>query len=567
MTATLDRPLSAELPRVSALEADDTLHQPPPAGDKQVHWLLLGIVVYAVFVYSYMSLRFAGQWSENDTVVLAGAIYSAQQADSITAADYRYTNGTAYVALSIFIGELTGLPQQTLQTYLMPLMTALGAGVVYVAYRALLGNAAIVALVATFFVFLQPDFIWVTWRGSHEKLTWLMVFMLLFALVRTFTLTGKALVSLPFMVVFYLSAVTLISSNVFFASSFIFAMVLSFIGAVVALHLRRAWLRRTTHTTGTTLHIKRLIYVTSVCLVFMYIFMFFVYPPTLSVLRGLDALGDQLSVIFLNVEQNVTAANLSGAREDFNPYAYVTDAWSNPQTYLLLTSFNWAVLGLSFLVWLVNIPRLLRIRNLQETDLPLLLLWLLYPAFAFQLGLSLFADRADTVGGNLQVRLFTPLMLMAVPMSAMGVYSALKWAKGRLKYALRALAVAATAWFVVVGVFKATNEPLLSSNWVFSTYAERVGVNWMYRHIPYTTFWGGFDLRLNQAADYADPARFLNEANARAGLRAYFLITELEVQRWQARRRPMPQFANENRVYDNGTAAVYHRRPATPYQR
>jgi hypothetical protein len=568
VAATLEPPAilidAPDLP----VERDDA---PPPEKPRKtfdLSWLVLGITIYAIFVYTYMSLRFNGHWSENDTLVLTAAAYSAQNAGSIFNAEFRYTNGSGYVALSVFLSEITGLEQQTLQTYLMPLIAASGAIIVYAAYRAILGNLALVALIATFFVFLQPDFIWVTWRGSHEKLTWLMVFMILFSLTRTFTLNGGALLSFRYMLVFYLCAGALITSNVFFASSFIMALTLSFIGAIAAVWLRQRWLRRTENTEGALAQIRRLVYVTSICLVLLYIYMFFVYPPSVGILRSFDALADQLSLIFLNVEQNSLISAPSFRRAaDFNPYSYVTDTWATPQTFIILTSFNWALLGMSFLVWLVNIPRILRLKRLEESALPQIFLWLLYPAFALQLALSLFADRSDAVGGNIQVRLFTPLLLMAVPLSAIGVHAIYTRFHGRLRRAAQVVAVGGVVMFSVFSLLKSINEPLISNNWLFSTTSERVGMAWLTANSPVDTFWTGFDDRLSITRQYTNLDYFLDSSFTAGGLRRYFFYSTLDAQRWQRRGRPMPLLEIENRVYDNGLGIAYHRFARTPYQR
>jgi hypothetical protein len=568
MAATLEPP--AVLIDAPDLPAERVEISPPekPRRSFDLSWLVLGIAIYAIFVYTYMSLRFNGQWVENDTLVLTAAAYAAQNAGSIFNADFRYSNGSGYVALSVFLSEITGLEQQTLQTYLMPMIAAFGAIIVYATYRAILGNLALVALIATFFVFLQPDFIWVTWRGSHEKLTWLMVFMILFSLTRTFTLTGGALLSLRYMLVFYLCAGAFITSNVFFASSFILAMTLSFIGAIAAVWLRRRWLRKTENTEGALAQIRRLVYVTLICLVLLYTYMFFIYPPAVSILRSFDVLSDQLSLIFLNVEQDSLISAPSFRRaSDFNPYAYVTDTWATPQTFIILTSFNWALLGVSFVVWLVKLPRILRLRRLEESALPQIFLWLLYPAFAFQLALSLFADRSDAVGGNIQVRLFTPLLLMAVPLSAIGVHAIYTRFRRRLRRAALALAVSGVVMFAVFSLLKSINEPLISNNWLFSTTSERAGMAWLAANSPFDAFWAGFDERLMTAHQYANLDYFLDSRFTAGGLRRYFFYSALDAQRWGRRGRPMPLLENENRIYDNGIGIAYHRFARTPYQR
>jgi hypothetical protein len=539
---------------------------PKAAPQRPIRLMLFGLFVYAVLVYGYMTARFAGQWTENDTNVLSTAIVAAERANSIQQAEFQYGNGMAYVGFTLILSKVTGLPLEMLQNYLLPLLMAFGVGVVFVSYRELLSKMTVVALFATFFVFIQPDFIWVTWRGSHEKFTWLMVFLMLFALTRTFTATGKMTLSVPYMLVFYLSAFALITSNVFFASSFVVAMLLSFVGAVLILQVRQRLLHQTSVSEGVPIHIRRLIYITLICVVLLYVFAFFIYPSALFTIDVLDTFSGRLSVVLLNVEQ--TGGDFVHRTQAFNPYTYVQQAWLAPWIFVALTSFNWLVLGVSFIVWLVNIPDLIRKARLGERDLPKAFLWLLYPAFAAQLALSLLADRADTLGGNLQVRLFTPMMLIAIPLTAIGVHALLTRAKGRFRLPVRAGVCVALVFFAAASVLKATNEPLLNNNWLFINQREQSAVNWTVRHTAYNSFTDNSDGRLRIFAEYTNIDIFYNTEFIRkygAALR-YTIQSDLQTLREQRLGQPHSTLVEQNRIYDNGGAQVFMMPAMTRFQ-
>lgn len=125
--------------------------------------LLLLIICYAVLVYLYMVFRFDGLWGEGDTLVVTRGIVSSIQSQSLLNTRYPYNNGIGFVAIIIFLTQITGVSPLILQTFVLAPLSAFSVIVVFVTYRSLLRNTK-VALLATFFLYLQPEFLWVTWR-------------------------------------------------------------------------------------------------------------------------------------------------------------------------------------------------------------------------------------------------------------------------------------------------------------------------------------------------------------------------------------------------------------------
>jgi hypothetical protein len=526
-----------------------------------VYAVLICLMLYALGIYSYMTLRFLGNWSEVDTSIITRVIESSIQSASVLKPEVPYTNGMGYPSIIVFLTALTGLPTQILQFYVLPVVMAFIPVVIFIAYRSLINHKGI-ALLATLMVYLQPDFLWVTWRGSHEKVTWLLVLVLLFLLSRSFIENKRVGRVLRYMLAFYLCIFSLVTINVFFSSSFIFALIISFLGAFILFALRTRF--QTDKQTNIMPQIRRVVYITFSCLICLYLFMFHIYPLVTSSLRLFGTLFEQLALILLPVEES--------PNEAFNAYSYLNVSWLNPLIFLILTLFNWLILGVSFVTWAHGIPRYLRQPNIKQHDLPRLFLWLLYPGFAVQLAFAVIADFVQLFSGNLQVRLFTPLMLIAIPIAAIGFFQFYSQISRRLwRNVFAAILIPIVMWFGIAALLKATNEPLLSNKWLFTTATEREAVDWSSTHLQDATVWLSYDERVlvnaevmtvddNLASVRFDA--FIPEANTR-----YYLVSEMErlrLARWLA---PELDLNTENIVYDNGSVQIFHRRPRTPFQR
>lgn len=547
---------------------------------RTINWLVLFLFIYAVGVYAYMTLRFVGNWGEGDTTVVARGIFTTEQAESIREAKRPYTNGSGYVALSVFLQDVTGLSLQDMQTYVLQLLPALGVVVIFVTYRLLIGRP-VVALIATLFVFIQGDFLWVTWRGSHEKMTWILVCLCFYILARSFTVWKQPWMLLRYILLFYIIAFALTTSNVFFASSFIVALVLSFAGGQVYLAYltRRNKGQVSEEQLHLRTHIRRLLYVNMACLVLLFLFLFYIYPPAFSGILFLRSLVEQLSVIFLQVElrPTVTAPSAIASAPVFSvsqPANYLAISWLSPVVFLVLTLFSWLVLLTSFVTWAAGVLTFVIRKNVGIQDLPRLLMWLVYPAFALQLVGALFADRGTVLSGNLQVRLFTPLMLLAIPLAAIGVSWLLTSVRRPLfGAALRVAIIVAVAWFSTASLLKGTNEPVLNNKWVFTSSAENAVGDWLVQKVTDADVWTGTDERIASVYNYRYPELLSTGANMYFVSNAFTVNTKYvissELERLRQGRLQITSFnlTEENSVYDNGDVQVIYRRPRSPFQR
>jgi len=405
------------------------------------------------------------------------------------------------------------------------------------------------ALLAGLWLFLQPDILFVTMRGSHEKIDWPLTLLALAFFYLSTESSWQALVA--YVGLFYLVIFAKIATNVFFASTFLTALLLGlFIGVVLW-----AWLRWRAIAAS---DLRRLIYMVAACGVTTYVFIVYMYPITLSNFQLLQTIADKLSALLLSFEIQS------------HPYDYIAFAWLSSEVYLSLTIFTWLLIAGSLVVWVWRGKNILV--GQERFGLRNSLDWLLYAGFALQVGISIVIDFSGFLGNNLQLRVFPGFVILAVGMLARGLGRLLAWFRQRrlqTRWLVAALGLA-TAWFAVAAVFKSTNEPLLGNKWAFYTVAENTALQWAEDNLRYTSIWAGFDERLQVALYFQKPGTLTSGNRYLVGQSptqyTEVLFSETEKLRASRVELPMPTVLNWQRTYDNGEVAFYHRRPLTPYQ-
>ncbi len=533
-----------------------------------ISWFVIAIIALALVNYTYLILRTGGALSENDTYQLTRVTLSAEVADTILESPRPYSHGMNYPAFLLQVSELSGLSVNALQLVVLPLVFALFLPIVaFVTYREIT-RSDVIGLLATFLLFLQPDFLWVTWRGSHEKITWALVLGLFFILARTFQLRGQLRTMLVNIAVFYLLALGLINTNMFFSSSFIIAVVITFLGGrVVIAFLERR--RSTPDRPLIDLHLQRLIYVAAACLLLVYVTIFYLYPPARFSLFNVDQLFGRVSTLVFNVDPVAEP-------ELVNPYNYVTSTWTSPLVYFALTFFNWLILGVASLTWIVVMWRFWRHKLNPHQHGTLLFLCLAFAAFSIQVVVSAFADLSGSIGANLQVRLFTPVMMFGVPLAAIGVFTVVQRVQlpTRLRPVIVTLVAIAFLYFEFAALSKAANEPLFSNKWVFITRPEQATATWLSRYGISGSIWTGVDERYRSDLHVVstllqdDADKQMQLYNGSSLNTDYYVWSEVERARWIRLNLYMPNVLLSSRhlIYDNGSTQIYRRPALTIYQ-
>ncbi|MDP8923476.1 MAG: hypothetical protein M3O34_11440 [Chloroflexota bacterium] len=507
-------------------------------------WLIVPVLVYAMLIATYFVVRLGGRTTEIDTAWLTLSIRSVALSGDLTPdTGFVYGNGYAYTAISNAILAFTGLSIATLQQLVYPATSALLVFPAWALYRELTGSVRVAAL-ATLLLFMQPEFLFVVMRGSHERVLRALMLVMLWLLVRSFRFREQPGHFAVHVALFYLTAYALIATNALFGVSFAMAVATAMALAFVLGRWRSSLIHLASGTAS------RLLLVLFAVTALGFTFVYYIYPLSGQGLLAVGNLGQQVLALLLTLEGGT------------NPYAQVVTAWTSLPVYLLLSSGDFLLILLAGGIWIGQGIRWLRGEN--PATLSVWLLWLFCGAFAFQGALSIVTDRAGLLGGNLQHRSFPSFALVAMPLVATALVD---W--GRRRWA-RLMIVAGLAVLAVTGVLKATNEPALSNKWTFYAPSELQALAWADRYVDHGAVWVGFDERLSTAYTIGLGREARDDQwdiyDPKPATRA-FLITNVVRLQGQRLGKPLPTVGGENQLYDSGLAELYRLRPRTPYQR
>lgn len=500
-----------------------------------------------MLVALYFIARLGGHWAENDTTLMTEVIRASAATGRLTPTTGAvYPQGYGYAAVSNFVLAATGSDPITLQHVFYPLISAFLVFPAWAFYRELTGSCRAAAL-GTLLLFVQPEFLFVALRGSHERMLRALTFVCLWLLVRSFRYRERPVSFAAHVALFYLVAYALIATNVLFGISFVVAIATALVGSRLFTRYRSNTLELAGLVT------ERLLSVTLIAAGLGFVFMFYVYAPSLHSLQAVKDLGQQLALLLLTTHTGT------------NPYVAVANGWVSLPVYFALGLSDYLLLLVSLIIWLrQGIHWLQGAGPNARRTLPAWILWLLYAAFAIQGGLAIIADRTSSLGGNLELRAFPSFAAVAVPLVAVPLS---RWRPGRPAALLAGGGVALLAAFAL---FKATNEPRLSNKWVFYTRPEIQALQWVDAHYRESSVWVGLDERLRAAyavavGDSINRNRW-DTYEPKPETRA-FLVSD--VLRLQSARldRPLPPAVAENKIYDAGEVQLYRLRPRTPYQK
>ena len=513
-------------------------------------WALL-LVAFALVVALAFVLRYRGLWTEQDTSGMTSLIENVrQEATLLPTSGKLYDHGFSYQAVTAFLLELTGLPVQQLQTIVWPLLAAPILALMALAFFSQTAQDRRTAALASLFLLFQGDLLFSIVRGSHEKLDWPLTLLALMLLIRG---AGHPLRSLLLHVfLFYLVVFAMMTTNVFFASTFIVAILLSLVlGLVVGAFLRRGPLVGDDQ--------RRLMYVTLSCIILLFIVGVYLYPPALRNLRLLAGIGEQVSTVML------------GFSPTASPYQAAAFSWIDSTTYLGLTLFTWLLIAGSFVEWLLWTRAVLK--RERAVGIRQNMAWLLYAGFAIQVAIGIVIDFSGVLAQNLQLRIFPGFTMMAVVLMAhlvRRIFAALA-SHVSARRVLQILAALLFGWFALASVLKAANEPILSNKWVFYSASEAGAVEWADGNVKSAYVWTALDERLYEAGAFlrggGSENRNIFKGYRFSGYEGYVLFSERERLRGIRMGLPMPSVLDWSRVYDNGDVFMSHRRPQTVFQK
>lgn len=519
----------------------------PRAGNGNL--LLVGLVFTALLAGIYWTVRYNGWAMEVDAArqtASAGGILATGH----LVTERAYNNGYAYGAVLAFVSMLAGVPLQSVQLASgLWMFVVILAG--FVAYRELLGDKPIAAL-ATFFLLLQPDFLFYVLRGSHEKMTWSFALLMLFLLGRSFRFVRNPVRLAIYVALFYVAFFSMATSNAYFASTFLTAILISFAAGWVVTRLRRRGVMQTGPEDGT---LRRLMIIALICSVIVFAFVAYLYRPALAYFWFLKTLLARLGMLFAATEPAGKPAS----------YTYFGTAWRSNWAYLLLTGVQWLIAAAGVQAWLWMA------RSRRPEDDRHWLVWLMYAGFGVQIAYGIVADFTHMLSDNMQMRLFTPLALFTAPLAAWMVADLFRRLAPRWRRLAALVAAPVGAFAVAMALLKVTNDPLFGNQWLFYSPPELRAAQWADANVQDRRIWVDTAQVLDQAFDFRRGYREQDGNTYTVGKdftsNDYILISDLLRLRTGRTEVSLPPTSQDDLVYDNGEAQLYHPRQRTPYQR
>lgn len=507
--------------------------------------LLLGL---GLLLGLYPLLRYGIWWGETDAATLMTTIIALLESGALAPAGHAYANGYAYPALVAWLAVFTGLPLGFLQLLGGSLLLVWVIVPAWLCYREFT-RSRLAAGLSLLILLAQPEFIFPLLRGTHEKFTRGLMFLCLYLLLRSLRERHPPRLAM-LLVSFYLCAYALVASNTFMATSFILAILL----ALGLLWLAARWFSHPGAFASPP--VARFLYVTLSLFIISYVFILYLYPPAQNQLFILKSIWDRTALLLLEMEQ--VAAN---------PYSAVNAGWISLPVYLLVSLANWLLLGFSLLLWLKQTldGLLRRLPPARHT----LILWAFYTAFAFLSLLSILVDVSGALAANLQHRIYPSFAMLAAPLLGAWLAETAFSAPARWRW-LPAAAGVSLAVLMVLSLFKATAEPLLSNYWVFYTPAERRSLDWAERTLAGRSLWTGPFGRIRDAYVIHTNGRVLDvilDPYWRRNDTRDFLLSDMTLLHAMRLGDQMAIPGENLLTYDNGRAQIYHRRPLTPFQK
>lgn len=570
----------------------------PSVASSRLPWRPLSLIVlYGFLTHIYVYFRYSGLVADSDVGGITKTIQALQNQGTIFN-NYQYSNG---FGLQIIVASLSNITGLTIQRVLILPMGFLFIIIAYLLFVELTKSRRI-ALLSSFLLCLQPDLLFITSRGSHERYTFFLFLVAFFMLIRLSQTSRDDTKFSLYLVLFLLTIFSLTTLNswiaavvillVFLVSAICF--LLHKLGKMPSLSYSRIWPAAilcfplyyliTSYVYPTSGIMQRAILgqwknaliSTNVGLI-VPIALALAFVMTISLLfrfQAVKPIGNWILGSFRKMRVRrwfrlLLYGIIALVLLAYIPGVYIFSGSSGvlcfpPKTWLFLTLFNWIIIPLSA-VGAINI---LRARNQYRASSPIsysmLLSLYLSSLLLLLLVLAIFVSRVIEAGTgqNYELRVFPYFMAFAILLASVTISKWLrrlgmgKWQR-ITKIALIILVVISSANLLL----KSTNDPIVSDKWIFYSQGEKIAMDWLEStFVGKATLWAGLDERISVGFDYNSSfdswgeIRFTNPKDA-----TYYFMSHTIRKRADRSGYPLPYVKNLNRIYDNNKVRLHRR--------
>jgi len=521
------------------------------------------VALFALSLVTYFQIRHGGMISVVDVAVFTNAASSVIETGTVTQGA-NYSNGFGYPAIVGVLSFLTGVSVPTLQLYVMPFMLLFTLGATYLVIRTMLDRRT--AIFGSLLLFMHPFLLFSTYRSTHEKFTYALIFLALFALYQSFTSEDDSL-KIRYIILGYFIISGLIFQNTFFASTFIVAAGTGLAGtALLMLYF------------GRSIELRRMSYTVIISFAMLMVTVLFIYPPARRFLFSLGpSIAQSLTLIFGN------APTATGGQT----YQSVMTEWNSFSVYLLLISFYWIVFPVAGITWLSRGYAILQLNDVDELPIGEIFVLLLFGAFSLQLlGGAIIDQLGIFVGTNAQLRVLPLVGFMSVILTAstvVRVYRSTQDRRGNLEgsnslnsistydpstifnrqtfsLAFVVILVVALVGFAGAATLKASNDPAVSTNWIFTTPEEQKAMDWVNTNTRDDYVWVGYNERIRAGHSIRHPREPRRNSYDVANVDlAIHIVMRSSTMRELASvaELPLPPVDDAHMIYSNGDTRFY----------
>jgi len=562
--------------------------------DRSTFNFLLLILLYGFLSHLYFSLRYSGLIADGDMGMITKTIQAVKSQATIFTT-YQYSSGFGFQVVVTFLSNITDL---SIQKLLILPTGFLYVTIAYPLFVELIRDKKI-ALLATLLLTLQPDLLFFTSRGSHERFIFFLALMTFFILIRLISLKRDDKKFVLYLALFYVTILSLTSFNKWFSAAIIISIIFaSMIGFFFSKLLGVS-----------SLAYKKMSYIVIPCIPIYYSICSYIYPllwvsqknlisywknklialhptlislgiVTLIIIVSLFLLFIFFKAPIIRALKNLIMRFSEKIRSNksyrmgiyvvtgFGLLTYVfglyilsisSDLSFSPFIWMFLMLFNWIIFPLSVIMVFTIIWGFIRKKNLSSNSLHFLFSF--YMSFFLLLLITIFLDRVIGTGvaNNFELRIFPYFMFFAVALASMII---LKWIHQlhtkRWQLTGEILFLILIIIWSINSLVKSTCDPSVSNRWIFYSKEEKIAMNWMESNLKKTTIWAGplrrvrAAFRYNSNFDSLGNISFSNASNAK-----YYLISDIARKRANKYKYSLPFIKNSNQIYDNDEAELY----------